>query len=568
MHYEEEPAVEPWCERTAGRTTRRLRTPEGENPVTLHPVVRQPLAHRAAAFVPAVLTVGLLLTLCGCAAPMKYKRPEVKLNSSWTQNAADSGVSVRSVTEAGWWTAFQDPTLDELIRLAHSQNLELRSTGLRIYQARAQLAIAVGRQYPQVQAAFASASAVRISENAANNFGANQHFGDYQLGFDADWEVDFWGRFRGEVEAAGNEYMASAADYADAIVSLTAEVGRTYTVLRTFEVLVELAKTNTEVQEEGLRIAQARFKFGATSELDVAQATTLLESTRSSIPRFELGRQQAENALATLLGQPPGSLTALLARNSGIPVAPGDVAMTMPAELLRRRPDVRATELFAAAQGARIGVAKADLYPRFSLFGQLGFQTSSGGGAQSNHAEFSDLFDGGSFFYLVGPRIFWPFWNYGRIRNNIRLQDARFQQLLVDYQDSVLKAAQEVEDGLVGYVKSKEATVFSERAAEAAQKSVDLSMVQYREGAVDYQRVLDAQRSLLEEENALAQSHSAITTNLISLYKALGGGWEVRAGQPVIPEEMIEQMKERTNWGDLLSEPAPELSNAPSGEQR
>jgi len=228
----------------------------------------------------------------------------------------------------------------------------------------------------------------------------------------------------------------------------------------------------------------------------------------------------------------------------------------VPAEMLRRRPDIRSAELNAAAQSERIGVAKADLYPSFSLFGSIGTQTSSGGGALSGHSKFSNLFGAGSIFYAFGPRLIWPIFNYGRITNNVRVQDARFQQLLLNYQSTVIRAAQEVEDGLTGYLKFQEATTYSQSAVDGAQRAVDLAFIQYREGAVDFQRVLDAQRSLLAEQNSLAQNRSSVATNLISLYKALGGGWQIRDGQPFVPDSIRVQMQQRTNWGNYFSKPA------------
>jgi NodT family efflux transporter outer membrane factor (OMF) lipoprotein len=347
-------------------------------------------------------------------------------------------------------------------------------------------------------------------------------------------------------------------------VTLAGEVARTYTVIRTYEVLVDLAVENTKLQEEGLRIAQARFDNGATSELDVTQAKTLLESTRASIPKLQASLQQSQNALSTLLGQPTGQIQKLMEGSRTIPSAQSKVTVSMPAELLRRRPDIRRAELAAMAQSARIGVAKADLYPSFSLFGNVGFQTSSDGGTQSNNAKFHNLFDGDSFFYSYGPGINWPIFNYGRIENFVRIQDARYQQLIVDYQNTVLRAAQEVEDSMTGYLRAQEKVVFDQNAVKAAKRSTEISMAQYREGAVDYQRVLDAQRSQLLQENNLTQTRSSIATNLIAMYKALGGGWELRQGQPIIAESTQAEMQKRTNWGKLLpSQPAPETLNPP-----
>jgi len=507
----------------------------------------------------------LVSALSGCAVGPKFVKPDAALNEGWSEKS-DPRLATQTDPDSAWWRAFNDSTLNRLIQLAYRQNLPLQVSGLRILEARAQLGIAVGRQYPQIQAAFGNATGVGLSEHAANSFGLDRYFWDYQAGFDAFWELDFWRKYGRDVQAETARYLATVADYDNALVSLTAEVARTYAIIRTFEVLIDQARRNATLQEEGLRIADSRFRNGATSELDVTQATTLLESTRSTIPRLEIGLLQSQNALCTLLGQPTGTVQAMLAGSRGIPAAPAVVAVSVPAELLRRRPDIRGAELYAAAQCARIGVAQADLYPRLALFGQIGTQTSSG---TPSGASFSNIFGAGSFFYAFGPRLIWPIFNYGRIKNNVRVQDARFQQLLVEYDNAVLKAGQEVEDGLAGFLKAQEAAAASQKAAAGAQRSVELAVVQYREGAVDYQRVLDAQRSLLQEENTLAQTQSSIATNLISLYKALGGGWELRKGQPVVPESTQVEMKRRTNWGDLISTPpAPETSNGSTPTDR
>jgi NodT family efflux transporter outer membrane factor (OMF) lipoprotein len=517
---------------------------------------KQMISRGLLAIVGAGSLLSLIFALSGCAVGPNFAKPEAKVNANWNEKG-DPRVSTQAAVNSQWWTAFNDPTLDQLIQLAYEQNLSLQIAGLRIMEARARLGIAIGEQYPQQQEAFGSAAVVGLSKNASNSAGLDRSHGDYQLGFDSTWEMDFWGKFRRGVESETASLIASVADYDDGIVSLTAEVARTYTVIRTFEVLIELARENIKVQEEGLQIAESRFRNGATTELDVTQARSLLESTRATIPQLEIGLQQAQNAMSTLLGQPTGAVETLLKVSKDIPTAPVEVAVGVPNELLRRRPDIRSAELFAAAQCARIGIAKAELYPSFSLFGEIGLQSSSEGGVQSNGAHFNNMMDGDSVFYSFGPAVRWSIFNYGRIENSVRVQDARFQQLIVNYQNTVLRAAQEVEDTLTGFLKSQEATVFEQNSVNAAQRSVDIALMQYREGAVDYQRVLDTQRALLQEQNRLTQSRSAIVTNLIALYKALGGGWELRQGQPRVTESTQAQMRERTDWGKLLPPPPP-----------
>jgi NodT family efflux transporter outer membrane factor (OMF) lipoprotein len=491
-----------------------------------------------------------VLVGCTTVGP-DFKKPEVAVSDDW-QEKGDSRINTQGTADAAWWKQFNDPTLDRLVTSAYKLNLSLQIAGLRIYEARAQLGVATGQQFPQIQVATGSFSAVGLSDNIANLNGIpgfSRNFVEYQLGFDAAWEIDFWGKYRRGIESETASLIGSVADYDSALVSLTAEVARTYVVIRTYEVLVEEAMDNAKIQEQGLGIAQSRFKNGATSELDVTQATTLLESTRATIPQLQMSLQQSKNALSTLLGEQPGHIDAMLEGPKAVPAASGKVAVSVPAEMLRRRPDIRGAELTAAAQCARIGVAKSELYPSFSLLGSFGIQATNTGGHSAN------LFSADSLYYSIGPRIVFPFLNYGRLENGVRVQDARFQELLVSYHETVLRAAREVEDALVGYLRSQEAVGFAQGAVKAAEKSVQLALHQYREGATDYQRVLDAERSLLQEENSLTQTSSSVATNLIALYKALGGGWELRQNQPVVPATMQEEMKQRTNWGDLLTQP-------------
>lgn len=502
----------------------------------------------------APVFVALSLGGCTTVGP-DFKRPEVPLTENWGPKG-DPRIAAQTAADSQWWKTFNDPALDRLVELAYKQNLPLQVAGLRIVEARARLGVATGQQYPQVQAAFGSVTAQKLSGAVVNVAGLDSTFVDYQVGFDAVWEVDFWGKYRRGVQAQSDNVLASVADYYTALVSLTAETARTYTVIRTFEVLIDQARENERIQQEGLQIADSRFRNGATSELDVTQAATLLESTRATIPQLQAGLQQARNALSTLLGQPPGMLDELLAGNRQIPQAPALVAVGMPAELLRRRPDIRSAELTAAAQCARIGVAKADLYPSFALFGSIGLQATTGAGTTFGLAD--------SLFYSLGPQIRWPFFQYGRVKNQVRVEDARFQQLLVGYHNAVLQAAQEVEDALAGYLNAQETAVFQQRAVQAAQRSVELAVVQYREGAVDYQRVLDAERSLLQQQNNLVQARSSVATSLIALYKALGGGWESRQDQPAVPQPTLDEMKQRTNWGEMLTQPSkPETKKSP-----
>jgi NodT family efflux transporter outer membrane factor (OMF) lipoprotein len=498
------------------------------------------------------MLLGAVLTLTGCAVGPHYVKPILKINDHWSTTDSPQ-ISTQPATESAWWKSFNDPALERLIQLAYNQNLPLQVAGLRIMEARTVLGIAIGNQYPQLQQAFAGVRGVGLSQNTANkppNF--VRYFGADQVGFDVSWEADFWGKYRKAVKAQQSAYMSSVADYQNALVSLSAEVARTYAVIRTFEELIEQGRRNVSIQEESLRIADARFRNGATSELDVSQARALLQSTRASIPQLEISLAQSQNALSTLLAQPPGALQNLLQGPQVIPAAPAQVAVSIPAEMVRRRPDIRNAELVAMAQCERIGIAKADLYPHFALSGTLGLNATQSG------SQYYNLFSPASLIFAVGPQLYWDFLSYGRIKNHVRVEDARFQEAIITYQNSVLKASQEVEDGIVGFLKTREATSAQQDAVAAARRSVELSSLQYRNGAVDYQRVLDADRQLLQQENNLINLRSSAVTNAISLYKALGGGWEMSVGQPFVTGTTRSEMEKRTNWGDLLSTlPAP-----------
>jgi NodT family efflux transporter outer membrane factor (OMF) lipoprotein len=504
-----------------------------------------------------------LLAATGCNVGPDYVRPDVPLNASWS-GSGDNRLATQTPVDEAWWKSFKDPNLDRLVELAYQQNLPLQISGLRILEARAVLGIARGEQYPTNVNPIAGGGGGGIHNDALNFT-----YGQYQVGFDAQWEVDFWGKFRRGVKAAKAIYFASVADYDDALVALVAEVARTYLLIRTYEVLIELTQQNVTVQEESQRIAESRFRNGATSELDVTQATSQLETTRQSIPELQIVLQQAKNALCTLLGRTTGCEQSLLSGPVAIPGVPAQVGIGVPAQMLRRRPDIRSAELNAIAQCDRIGIAKADLYPKFVLLGSVGTQQVANDGAPAGLGALVGIFGAGTLIYQVAASLFWPILNYPKILNNVRVQDARFQQTLIQYQYTVLRAAQEVEDGISGFLREQEAVVFAQNAATASASSVKLAMVQYREGAVDFQRVLDAQRSLLQSQNTLARSRSAVATNLVALYKALGGGWTWRQGKPFVHDDTRSQMQKRTNWGSYFSKPlAPKNDPTPPPTNR
>ena len=507
----------------------------------------------------------VVLVLCATAGCTKvgpdYQTPSAPQEDSWLEEG-DAKVDTAAPLEADWWKVFNDPTLDRLIELAYAQNLPLQTAGLRVLEARARLGIAIGEQYPQTQEVGADLNYNRVSRNAANEANANQHFASADVGFGASWEIDFWGRFQRGMESADAQLGANVATYDNVLVSLTADVANTYVLMREAEELAAVTKNNIDIQQKSLDLTRTRFRDGVTTELDVYQAVSLLSSTQADLPQFNIDRRQAKNALAVLLGMTPDKLEAVVAEPGKIPVAPTEVAIGIPAELLRRRPDIRQAELLAAAQSARIGIAVADLYPRFSLNGFIEFETSNGGGMESNNADFGDLFTSDSLAAFIGPSLRLPIFNYGRLTNNVRVADARFQQTVTEYQNTVLEAFREVEDSVYAFTSYQTQANFLEQSVEAQTKSVSLSLVQYREGVSDYQRVLDAQTSLFDLESQWVQSRRAITQNLIATYRALGGGWQTGQPRQFVPEETVEVMRARTDWGNLLPpkglDPAPQ----------
>ncbi len=493
-----------------------------------------------------------------------FEKPAAPMTEQWIEEE-DARVKRQQVVYTDWWKVFDDPVLDRLIDIAYRQNLDLLTAGLRVIEARAQLGIAIGEQYPQTQALEAGYSRERISENAPNSADADNSYDNLSVGLDASWEIDFWGRFQRSIESADSGLGATIADYDDLLVILTAEVATTYVQIREFEQRIRLIRRNVAIQQDSLRLTEIRYNAGAVSQLDLQEALALLEDTRSALPEFQASQRQAENALATLLGMPPIQIRRILAPDAPIPKAPRDVAIGIPADLLRRRPDIRQAELNAAAQSAQIGVAKADLYPRVTLAGFVGFQTAGSSDFRSNNAQLTDLLDSDSFTYFVGPAIQWNFLNYGRITNNVRVQDARLQQLIAEYQDTVLRAYQEVEDGLVSFLKAQEQTDILERSVEASQKAVTLSVLQYSEGVATYTRVLTTQQNLVQRQDRLTQAQSGIAQGLIATYRALGGGWQSRDINDVVPDTVLEEMRARTDWGNII--PTDDLEEAPNSTE-
>jgi len=506
------------------------------------------------------VVLSIVLLLSGCAVGPNFTRPPVRVSQNWLEES-DPRIKNEVGEYRNWWRVFNDPALDKLIDRAYRENLSLRIAGVRVLQARAQLGITVGNLFPQMQQAFGYLQHNRISERApqAAVSSKNLSYRQSEIGLQASWELDFWGKFRRAVESANASLLATVADYDSALVTLTADVANNYITIRTLEMRLEIARQNVESQRESLEIVEARFQHGTVSQLDVEQAKTVLNNTLASIPPLESQLRQTKDALSVLLGLPPNDLADFLKGTSEIPISPLQVVVGIPADLLRRRPDVRSAQYQAAAQCAQIGVAKADLYPALSLTGNFGFLSSDVG-----RFNLSDMFQWKSRTVQAGPSFQWNILNYGRLTNNVRVQDARFQQLLITYQNVVLTAQQDVEDNLIAFLKAQDRAGFLAQSVEAARKSLDLAIQQYKEGIVDFTIVLIAQQALLSGQDSLATTLGTVSTGLVGVYRALGGGWEVREGKDLVPPEMMKEMAKRTGWGKLL---APASYNLPPTEE-
>jgi len=453
-----------------------------------------------------------------------YCEPPAPVAETWI-DADDERIGGESAADAHWWSVFDDPVLNELIESAYQQNLTLREAGFRILEARAQLGIAHGQLFPQLQTNSGAFSARGVSVNVANRSATPERWYDqWDEGFDFAWELDFWGRFRRAIEASEATLDASVAQYDDVLVTLMGDVAANYIQYRTAEQRIGYAEENVRVQRKILELARARFQGGQTSELDVHQAQSDLSSTEALIPRLRITQREANNRLCVLLGTPPEDLQNQLGTGS-IPTAPPEIAVGIPAELLRRRPDVRRAERQAAAQCAQIGVAEADLYPQFILNGSLGW------GAEN----LANLFDSASLKGSIGPGFRWHLLNYGRIVNNVRYQDARFHELVTAYQQTLLKANEEVENGLNRFLESQDETQALTTSADAASKSVTEAIAQYQGGLTDFNRVAVLQERLVQRQEQLAQAKGEIAVGLVQVYRALGGGWQIRCAPPGPP---------------------------------
>jgi len=473
-------------------------------------VLNKTILIRPISWFSAVLAI-LILTGCATVGP-DYLPPKTLVSKDWhTQLKGGLATGVMGPqTLAAWWTTLNDPTLSSLVERAAAGNLDLKKAWARVREARARRGVTKAELFPTLDAT-GSASWSRSSKDT----GTAKTSDIYSASFDAGWELDIFGGVRRSVEAAEADLQANYEDLRNVLVSLLGEVALNYIEVRTFQARLTVAEANLEAQKETYQLTLWRYQAGLTDELAVEQARYNLENTRSQIPTLRIGLEEAKNRLAVLLGEQPGTIHKELEERNPIPVPPLEVAIGVPADVLRQRPDLRKAERQLAAQTARVGVATADLYPKFTLGGSIGLETLS----------LSNLSSSGSWTLSGGPRITWPIFKAGAIRQKIEIQSALQEQYLIAYEATVLSSLEEVENALLAYAEEQHRRDGLRKATEAAQKAVELAQQKYQAGLTDFSNVLDAERSLLSLQDQLVQSEGKISSNLVRLYKALGGGW-------------------------------------------
>jgi len=466
----------------------------------------------------AILSLAFILILVtgGCMVGPDYSKVQPETREDWYARMEKGLEKTRPKRDrlAKWWQVFDDPVLSRLEKKSVKGNLDLKTALSRIRQARLKRGIDRSTLFPalnaegQAQRQQTSESMSSISGGEVQNYYISQ--------FDSSWELDLFGGIRRSVQAAQAELEASQADMNDVLISLMAEVALNYIEAQTYQHRLEITRSNIKTQKKTYKLNKSRYQAGIIDELAVQQSLRNLERTRSQIPRLKSGLRQAQNRLAVLLGQKPGSVEDDIYSGKPIPEVPAEVAVGIPAEVMRRRPDIRRAERRLAAQTARIGVATAELYPKFHLFGTIGLE------ALELENKF---FDAQSQFWNIGPGISWKIFQGGALRLNIELQSEKQKQALIHYKSTVLKAQEEVENALTAYAKEQIRHQSLKRSVAAAKRTEFLAKDRYKAGLVDFYNVLDAQRSLLELQDELTQSKGEVVADLVRLYKALGGGW-------------------------------------------
>lgn len=459
-----------------------------------------------------------------------YGRPPASVADDWI-DSGNSHLAVGPMSDRAWWQVFGDPALDRLVAIAYEQNITLREAGFRISQSQAERAVVVGNLFPQTQQVIGDFTRTqRSTETATFPQGGSlpaalirTNFSNWRVGGALAWELDFWGRYRRAIEAADARLDAQVENYDDALVLLIAEVAATYVDYRTFEQRLEYARANVTLQTESARVAEARRLVAAVdAEVDAPQAKSNLFRTKSAIQSLEIALRQSQNRLAVLLGMPPHDLAYLLQGSQGIPKAPQVLAVDVPASLLRRRPDVRRAERLVAAQSAQIGVAESNLYPAISINGQATLEA----------ATFSRLFNSDAWSGAVGPAFRWNVLNYGRLVNLINVEEARLQEQIAIYQQTVLLANEEAENAIIGFLLYHDQVGLLNESVAQAQEAVRVTQLKYQGGQIDFNRVFTVEQLLVGQQDQLAISAGNSAQSVVDIYRAMGGGWEMRLYPP------------------------------------
>ena len=468
-----------------------------------------------------------------------YKKPKAQqLPDTWSKNLSKSNENIKE-----WWKGFHDETLNTLVQKAYEQNFSLRSAGLRILQARSALGISQGLTYPQVQTLSGSLAGVRQSGTNFTTAGAS---------FDLAWEMDVWGKYARGIESSEATFYASIASYDDILVSIISEVARNYINYRTAQERIAFAKRNIKIQESVTKTTEIQFNAGNVSELDMQQARTQLYVTKSILPSLKLSQVKSRNAIAILLGVLPQDIDKILQEKKFtdidyIPSLTLDENFKVDADLVRKRPDLQIAELQARAQNAKTGASEAELYPHFSLFGSLGYNTNDITGKWVSAGDAVGI--------AAGPAFSWNIFQYDRIKNQVRIQDAKFQESLNNYNNKVLQAVGEVSNALRGYQLTQEQLRLNKQAIEATQRAYEISLTQYENGLVTYQRLLSSVESLTRNEDAYAQIKGGIAIQIVALYKALGGGWQINTNKTYLHQKDKKELKNRgVDWGEYLEQ--------------
>lgn len=486
--------------------------------------------------------------LTSCMVGPNYKEPKKPIAHDWIKNDSTVKSKHNPARHAKWWRVFHDPNLSALIEAGYQNNLTLQSAGVRVLQMRAQLAQSVGSLYPQQQALIGNYQYYRMGGGYLESV-LPSNFTAATLGFSANWEIDFWGKYRRAILSNDAAFLASYAAYDQALVTLVADIASMYVNIRTTQSLITVTQQNINLQSASLKLTKSRYNAGQISLQDVEQAKTELAETQSQLPTLISQLQQQKDALGVLLGTTPDKVNAVISKRYGIPIAPKEVAVDIPKEALARRPDIHEARLNAIAQSELIGATKASLYPALSLSGTFTFAANT-----INGSSMSDLFSWSNRNVTAGPAINWPLLNYGQITNSVRAQDAAFQQALLSYMNLVLQAQQEVQDSITRFIEAKKTEALLAKASRSSVIATKLTMIRYKEGEVDYTTVLYAQQQQLRVQSSLVQAQGEVPQALIALYRALGGGWQIRGCCDVVPAAMKADMAKRTNWGDLLQQ--------------